>query len=60
MWLLVMLCASVACEADFYAVSAEFTEERCIAKGQAVYAAEDVTWLCIRDLQPVDEWSSFE
>jgi hypothetical protein len=60
MWLLVVLCVGVSCEADLAAVSAEFTEELCDARGEAINASHGATWLCVKDLQVQDEWSTFE
>ena len=60
MWLLVVLCVSVSCEAELVAVSAEFTQKTCEAKGEAVNALNGATWLCVKDIQVNDEWSTFE
>ena len=60
MWLLVVLCVSVSCEADLAAVSVEFTLKQCEAKGEAANAVTGATWLCVKDIHVEDEWSAFE
>lgn len=59
-FLLVMLCVSVSCEVDMIAVRGTITYEQCREIGETIYEEHDVTWMCIKDLKPTDEWSSFE
>lgn len=60
MWLLIVLCTSVACDADLVAVHTEVTEKRCRELGNAVYAEMGYTFMCALDRTAERIWEEFE
>lgn len=60
MFLLVILCVALSCETELVAVSAHYTQGQCNAAGEDLYASNGIAWLCVKDIQPTNEWYSFE
>ena len=54
MWLLVVLCAAVSCEADLIAVHRADTEESCRAYQATVHDEYGATSMCVRDVTLYD------
>ena len=60
MWILVLICSSVSCDADLVAVHYEYTEQRCIELAESVYDDMGYAWMCVKDKTSLSVWEEFE
>lgn len=60
MFLLVVMCVSITCEAPFVAEAVAHTYEQCREEGESRHSLDGEAWLCVKDLPLNRKWSEFE